>query len=109
MLLSRLGMANSLLSERRHYISLRAAFEFCAVRRGASMKKKELMRLLHDLQSQTAFQDDTLQSLQTALATQQKDLLVLQRQLMLLKQRQDEQGAGLNDDPAPAQELPPHY
>ena len=109
MLLSRLGIANSWLSERRQYISLRAAFEFCAVRRGANMKKKELMGLLHDLQSQVAFQDDALHSLQAALATQQSDLLLLQRQLMLLKQRQDEQGAALDDAPPPAQELPPHY
>ncbi len=74
------------------------------------MKKKELQRQLEELQSQVAFQDDALQSLQAALATQQQDLLTLRRQLSLLKQRQDEQAQHVEEGlAAPANEVPPHY
>ncbi len=74
------------------------------------MKKKELQRLLEELQTQVAFQDDALQSLQGALATQQQDLLILRRQLTLLKQRQDEQAQQAGESPVePVAEVPPHY
>jgi len=74
------------------------------------MKKKELQKQLEELQSQMAFQDDTLQALQFALASQQQDLLILRRQLTLLKQRQDEQAQQAEEGlSAPASEAPPHY
>lgn len=74
------------------------------------MKKKELQKQLEELQSQMAFQDDTLQALQSALAAQQQDLLTLRRQLTLLKLRQDEQAQQAEDGPsALADEAPPHY
>ncbi|MDO8862834.1 SlyX family protein [Haliea sp. E1-2-M8] len=74
------------------------------------MKKKELQNLLEELQSQVAFQDDALHALQSALANQQQDLLTLQRQLTLLKQRQDEQAQQAEEGATtPSQEAPPHY
>ena len=50
-------------------------------------------------------------SLSEAMAVQQQEILVLRRQLELLKQRQDEQSARYapGDEPAPALEKPPHY
>ena len=45
------------------------------------MKKKELLQMLEDLQSQVAFQEDTLQGLQAALSSQQQDLLVVLHRL----------------------------
>ena len=73
----------------------------------------ELRQQLVEMQSQLAFQEDTVHVLNDALALQQQEILVLRRQLELIKQRQDEQGAGTgqqNDQPgSPENELPPHY
>ena len=63
-----------------------------------------------ELQSQMAFQEDTIQALNEAMATQQQEILTLRRQLELLKQRQEEQAAA--SDPVsdgPGDERPPHY
>jgi len=70
-----------------------------------------LMQQLHEVQSQLAFQEDALESLNGAMAAQQKEILVLRRQLELLKQRQDEQGAGSGTAAGAdnANEKPPHY
>lgn len=69
-----------------------------------------LLSQLEEVQSQLAFQEDALQSLNEALAQQQQEILLLRRQLELLKQRQDEAGAtqgGSGDDGG--EEKPPHY
>lgn len=64
---------------------------------------------LDDLQSQLAFQDDTLQALQEALVDQQQLVLRLQRQLLALEQRLSE-GSLFDQLPADAPpEVPPHY
>ncbi|MBN7797955.1 SlyX family protein [Parahaliea mediterranea] len=71
----------------------------------------ETVALLQELQSQLTFQEDTIASLNDALAAQQRELLVLRRQVELLKQQQDEHTAALSELPggaAPA-ERPPHY
>ncbi|QIB67244.1 SlyX family protein [Kineobactrum salinum] len=74
------------------------------------MDKKLLQSQLEELQTQLAFQDDTVQALQQALASQQQELMLLQRQLELLKQRQDEQASALEELPGSGDsEQPPHY
>jgi SlyX protein len=63
-----------------------------------------------EVQSQLAFQEDTIAALNEALAAQQQEIITLRRQLTLLKQRQDEQAVQLDQGgSAPAQEKPPHY
>jgi len=65
---------------------------------------------LIDVQSQLAFQEDTLQALNDALTLQQQEILTLRRQVELLKARQDEQGANADQAAAPAlDQPPPHY
>lgn len=71
----------------------------------------ELKQQMMELQSQLAFQEDALGSLDQVLAQQQQEILLLRRQLELLRQRQQEQGAhqeaghsGVSLD-----EKPPHY
>jgi len=49
----------------------------------------ELAAELVDVQHQLAFQEDTITALNDALALQQKEILILRRQVELLKQRQD--------------------
>jgi SlyX protein len=63
---------------------------------------------LFELQTQLAYQEDTVRQLNDALALQQQEILVLRRQLALLKQRQDEMG-GEPAGPEAADEVPPHY
>ncbi|QFU76226.1 SlyX family protein [Halioglobus maricola] len=70
---------------------------------------EQVQQQLIELQSQLAFQDDTIASLNEALTEQQQEILVLRRQMTLLKQRQDEQAATLGSGEAPTQEKPPHY
>ncbi len=65
-----------------------------------------------DLQTQLAFQEDALQQLNDVVSRQQQEILVLGRQLALIKQRQDEQAARHDEQDVaemPANEKPPHY
>jgi SlyX protein len=66
-----------------------------------------LKRQLTEVQTQLAFQEDTVAELSDALGLQQREIMVLRRQLELLKQRQDEQPHG--QEPGASQEKPPHY
>ena len=71
----------------------------------------EIRRQLAELQSQLAFQEHTVQSLNDALAVQQQEILLLRQQLALLKQRQDEHAVQLDSGQGAGrlQEKPPHY
>jgi len=73
-----------------------------------SDKKESLEQQVIDLQSQVAFQEDTIRDLDAALAEQQRDILLLRRQLELLQQRQEEQTMQATAETS-AQEKPPHY
>jgi len=70
-----------------------------------------LTQQMLELQSQLAFQEDTLSSLDAALALQQQEILLLRRQVELLLARQQEYEA--NNDAGVVytarDELPPHY
>ena len=68
---------------------------------------EEVVRQLFDMQAQLAYQEDMVRELNDALALQQQEILVLRRQLQLLKQRQDDMGGGASADNA--DEPPPHY
>ena len=69
-----------------------------------------LTQLLQDLQAQFAFQEDTVASLNEAVASQQQEILSLREELRLLKLRLKEQGHALADmSGAPTDERPPHY
>ncbi len=70
-----------------------------------------LKQQMMELQSQLAFQEDAVRSLDEALAHQQQELLLLRRQLELLQQRQQDSTA-LNEAGSagvPANDKPPHY
>ena len=69
----------------------------------------ELRQQLEEVQTQMAYQEDTVRLLNDALAQQQQEILLLRRQIQLVKQRQDEQGADPGAAAAPMDEKPPHY
>ena len=70
-----------------------------------------LQQQVMELQSQLAFQEDAVRSLDEALAHQQQEIVLLRRQLELLGQRQQEHAAQNDVGPAsvPLDEKPPHY
>ncbi len=70
-----------------------------------------LKQQMTELQSQLAFQEDALRSLDEALALQQQEILVLRRQLELLRQHQQEHTTPneAGQIGMPADEKPPHY
>jgi len=69
---------------------------------------EELQQQLVDVQTQLAYQEDTVRQLNQALAAQQQEILLLRRQMQLLKQRQDEQ-IHTGGTTTPLDEKPPHY
>jgi SlyX protein len=70
-----------------------------------------LKQQIMELQSQLAFQEDAIGSLDAALTQQQREILLLRRQLELLRQRQQDQATHIEPGPAGAllDEKPPHY
>ncbi|MCL4144757.1 UNVERIFIED_CONTAM: hypothetical protein GTU68_028308 [Idotea baltica] len=60
-----------------------------------------------ELESRLAFQEDTIQSLNDALAIQQKEISRLQAQMIALIHRYEEITAENNEDIT--NESPPHY
>jgi SlyX protein len=68
----------------------------------------DVVQQLVDVQTQLAYHEDLVGELNNALASQQQEILVLRRQLQLLKQRQDDQAPGPAGS-GPAEETPPHY
>lgn len=69
---------------------------------------EDVVQQLFDVQTQLAYQEDMVRELNDALALQQQEILVLRRQLQLLKQRQDDMGSEPAGPDNP-DEPPPHY
>jgi SlyX protein len=67
----------------------------------------ELEQRITDLEARLAFQDDTIQTLNDVLVTQQRAVERLQAQLGMLARRQEDMQSriGGDEDEAP----PPHY
>jgi SlyX protein len=82
----------------------------CVIRqRGNVLADSELV----ELQTQVAFQEDTIRQLNEALAFQQGDLTELKQQVELLKQQYSElrqqTHSGVEQMSDPGMEKPPHY
>jgi SlyX protein len=67
----------------------------------------ELEQRITDLEARLAFQDDTIQTLNDVLVSQQRMVERLQAQVALLARRQEDlqSRVGVEEDEAP----PPHY
>jgi SlyX protein len=76
----------------------------------ASLQQHELIQRLADLESQLAFQEDTIETLNQLLTQQTAQLDELQRKFSVMisrvQQLHDNQGPNSNN---PADEIPPHY
>ncbi len=68
-----------------------------------------LKQHIMEMQSQLAFQEDAISSLDEALARQQQELMLLRRQLELLHERQLDPHSEAGPASAPVEEKPPHY
>jgi len=67
-----------------------------------------LAKRLEELESQAAFQDELHESLNTIVAKQDREILDLKRQLLLLNERIKEFGEAI-PGAGPQDETPPHY
>ena len=67
-----------------------------------------LTKRIEELESQAAFQDELHDSLNTIVAKQDREILELKRQLLLLNQRIKEFGEAI-PGAGPQDETPPHY
>lgn len=72
------------------------------------MDSGELQALVVELQSQVAFQEETIAQLNSALVLQQQDLARLQQHWDLLSKQYAELEERLAQAPA-GEEMPPHY
>ncbi len=74
------------------------------------MADEDVLARLDVLEERLAFQEDTIQKLDDAMASQQQQIMLMQRQLELigeqLKQLEKVQAEGPS---APQDERPPHY
>ena len=74
------------------------------------MNAEELVAAIEALQAEVAFQGDSVQQLNEALATQQKDLLLLNEKMELLaKQLRDLRAQQPAADAPTDEPPPPHY
>ncbi len=67
-----------------------------------------IIRRIEELESQLAFQDELHDKLNTTVARQDREILDLKRQLVLLNQRLKEFGEAIPGN-GPQDETPPHY
>jgi SlyX protein len=67
-----------------------------------------IIRRIEELESQLAFQDELHDKLNTTVARQDREILDLKRQLVLLNQRLREFGEAIPGS-GPQDETPPHY
>ena len=63
---------------------------------------------IEELESQAAFQDELYETLNTMVARQDREILELKRQLILLNERIKEFGEAI-PGAGPQDETPPHY
>lgn len=68
----------------------------------------EITRRLEELESQLAFQEEFHDKLNTIVARQDREILDLKRQLVLLNERLREFGEAIPGS-GPQDETPPHY
>ena len=69
---------------------------------------ENLTRRIDEIESQVAFQDELIESLNTTVARQDRELLELKHQLSRLSDRLKEIGDASAGE-APQDETPPHY
>ena len=76
----------------------------------ASLQQHELLQRLADLESQLAFQEDTIETLNQLVTQQSNQLDELERKFSLVlnrvQQLHENQGAVTSN---PADDIPPHY
>jgi len=68
----------------------------------------DITRRIEELESQIAFQDELNDKLNTIVARQDREILDLKRQLLLMNDRLKEYGEAIPGS-GPQDETPPHY
>ncbi|RUO32593.1 SlyX family protein [Aliidiomarina soli] len=73
------------------------------------MKELELEKRMMDLESQVAFQEETIEQLNQLVAEQNHELATFKRHLQLLAGRLSQIKDQQSEDTNPVDERPPHY
>lgn len=73
------------------------------------MKELELEKRMMDLESQVAFQEETIEQLNQLVAEQNYELATFKRHLQLLAGRLSQIKDQQSEDTNPVDERPPHY
>ncbi|RUO29385.1 hypothetical protein CWE12_10425 [Aliidiomarina sedimenti] len=73
------------------------------------MKELELEKRMMDLESQLAFQEETIEQLNQLVAEQNHELATFKRHLQLLAGRLSQIKDQQSEDTNPVDERPPHY
>lgn len=76
----------------------------------ATQYDDDLSRRMADLESQLAFQEDTIETLNQLVTQQAHELQQVQRKMMVLVEKFQQMNNEQSDSPSdPADEVPPHY
>ncbi|MBR9907179.1 MAG: SlyX family protein [Gammaproteobacteria bacterium] len=76
----------------------------------AAHDQDDLMQRIADLESQLAFQEDTIETLNQLVTQQAREFQTLQRKMQVLGEKFQQINDRQGDTPSnPADEVPPHY
>lgn len=76
----------------------------------AAHDQDDLMQRIADLESQLAFQEDTIETLNQLVTQQAREFQTLQRKMHVLGEKFQQMSDRQSDEPSnPADEVPPHY
>lgn len=70
---------------------------------------KDIQENLIEIETKLAFQEETIEQLNDVIIAQQKTIDKLQRQLVQLNTKVEEESQHWNTDQNPIDETPPHY
>lgn len=76
----------------------------------AAHDQDDLIKRIADLESQLAFQEDTIETLNQLVTQQAREFQTLQRKMHVLGEKFQQINDRQGDEPSnPADEVPPHY
>lgn len=76
----------------------------------AAHDQDDLMQRMANLESQLAFQEDTIETLNQLVTQQAREFQTLQRKMQVLGEKFQQMSDRQSDEPSnPADEVPPHY
>lgn len=79
------------------------------IQKHSSMNNDDFSNHIIDIQTQMAFQEQTIEQLNEVLINQQKQIDALQRKLKVLDEKIEQESQHWGQPQSPIDEKPPHY